>query len=69
VPPPSFLAVKAVVNVGLVPGVPRDRGGQISGGIKCGGGWTGPQFLNVDATPPLFPLAVAGRALRSTRAG
>jgi hypothetical protein len=26
-----------MVNVGLVPGVPQDRGGRVSGGIKCGG--------------------------------
>jgi hypothetical protein len=51
--PPSFLAVSVVVNAGLAPGVPRDRGGRVSGGSKCVGGWTGPQFLNVDATPPL----------------
>jgi hypothetical protein len=54
VPPPSFLAVKAVVNAGLVPRVPQDRGGWVSGGIKCDGGWAGPQFLNVNAMPPLF---------------
>ena len=53
-PPPSFLAVRAVVNAGIAPGVPRDRGGRVYGGIKCVGGWTGPQFLNVDAPPPRF---------------
>jgi hypothetical protein len=57
-----------MVNAGLASGVPRDRGGRVSGGIKCIGGWTGPQFLNVDAMPLLFPLAVVGGALRSTRA-
>jgi hypothetical protein len=53
-PPPSFLAVSAVVNAGLAPGVPRDRGGRVSGGIKCVGGRTVPQFLNIDAPPPCF---------------
>jgi hypothetical protein len=64
-PPPSFLAVSAVVNAGLAPGVPRDRGGRVSGGIKCVGGWTGPQFLNVDATPPL-PRIVSWPARQDT---
>jgi hypothetical protein len=42
------------VHAGLVPGVPRDLGGRVSGGIKRSGGQTGRQFLDVDATLPLF---------------
>jgi hypothetical protein len=48
----AVLAVCAVEGARLVQGVSRDLGGRIPRGIKCGGGWTGRQFLAVTTAPP-----------------